>query len=145
MLIRMNGMRKYSQYYGHKEQHTNARPTKLLFDQSMGKKQSSPYIFDSRHLLLHNYYISMSNRQERTDYSNSVSQKNIDSWLSNTRKFKNNNRKHGTTVTSKTKTYRSVTLLYFITIKSKENPRNYIQNGWDLTFSKKYTPMARSN
>ena len=89
--------------------------------------------------------MSMSNRKERTGYFNSVRSKNIDSWLSSTKKFTNNNRKHGTTVTSKTKTCQSATLLYFITVESKENPRNYIHNGWDLTLSKKYTPMARSD
>ena len=87
----------------------------------------------------------MSNRKERTDYFNSVSSKDIDLWLSSTRKSTNNNRKHDTTVTSKTKTCRSATLLYFIIIESKGNPRNCTPNGWDLTLSKKYTPMDQSD
>ena len=86
--------------------------------------------------------MSMSNREGRTDYFNLVSSKNIDSWLSSTMKFINNNRKHGMTVTSKTKTCRLATLPYFIIVESKENPRNSTQNGWALKLSKRYTPMV---
>ena len=144
-MIKVAGMRKYLQYYGHTEQHINARPTKLLFDQSMDKKQQFHYTFDNRHLLSQKYYMSISNREGKIDYFNSASWKSTDSWLYNTKKSRNNNRNHGTTKTSRTKPCRSMTLLYSTIVKSKENLRNSTQNGWDLTLLKRYIPMDQSN
>ena len=89
--------------------------------------------------------MSMSNKEIRTNYFNSASWKSTDSWLYNTKKFRSNNRKHGTTATSRTKTYRSETLLYYTIVGSKENLRSSTHNGWDLTLSKKYTPTDQSD
>ena len=87
----------------------------------------------------------MSNMKERTDSFNSTIWKNIDSYRYNTKRFTSNSRKHGTTATSKTKTCHSETLPYSIIVKSKENPRNSTQNGWDIMLSKKYIPTVQSD
>ena len=89
--------------------------------------------------------MSMSNLERRNDYFNSTSWKSTDSWLYNTKKSRSNNRKHGTTATSRTKTYRSVTLHYSTVVESKENLKNSTQNGWDLTLSKRYIPTDQSD
>ena len=87
--------------------------------------------------------MSTSNKPGKIDYFNLINWKNTDSWPSSTKRYKNNNRKLGMTVISKTKICQSVTLPYCITVESKASLRNFTQSGWDLTLSTKYILMGR--